>query len=123
MSESIVTGVFTLLGVIIGVLIDFILDSQRMKKEVKTLTIIEYEKLCEEIRKYIAGFISQEDLKDYYYEKHRDKIPELKAKQQIYLSRKQKKTVRDMEVYSWQLLEEGETHKLFDKLQKDINRL
>lgn len=123
MEESVVSGIFTLLGVLMGAFINCSWENRRKRGEVRKLTLIEYEKLCEEIREYISDHITYEELKNYYYKNYCEKNSELKAIQRMYFSSKKKQLIGDMENYIWLLLEQEEIQKLFDKLQKDMNKI
>lgn len=126
MSESIVTGIFTLAGVIIGGLLNYVitllLERARGKKEVQVLTLCEYEMLCDELRKYISDHISYKELADYY-DHYSKREAEIKAQQIMYFSKKQIEIVNSVKIYTWKLLSEEKISQLYGQLQRDIEKL
>ena len=127
MSESIATGIFTLLGVLLGAIINLavsqILDKKRGKAEAIALTLCEYEKLCNEMRKCIAEIIDINDLRNYYYQIYSEKEAELKAKQRMYLKETKQEFIEYINNYIWKLMENEEIQKLHFQLQQDMKKI
>lgn len=127
MSDGIITGIFTLLGVFLGAVINFVIsqviDNKREKSETIALTLCEYEKLCNEMRKYIAEFIELNDLLNYYYQTYSEKEAELKAKQMLYLPKRKRVLIRHINNYIWKLMEEEKIQDLHFQLQDDMEKL
>ena len=127
MSDGIITGVFTLLGVFLGAIINFvisqILDNKRGKAETIALTLCEYEKLCNEMRKYTAEFIGFNDLLEYYYQIYSVKEAELKAKQMIYLPKAKRDLIRRINLYIDKLIAEEKIQDLYFQLESDMEKL
>lgn len=127
MSDGIITGAFTLLGVFLGAIINLVtsllLDKKRGKSEAIALTLCEYEKLCNEMRKYIAEFIGFNDLQNYYFQIYSEREAELKAKQMLYLSKRKRKLIGCINNYIWKLMEEEKIQDLHFQLQNDMEKL
>ena len=121
------TGIFGLLGVLIGGFLDYlftaVLDRKRGNAEARVLTIYEYEKFCDQLRKYVAGFIEHKDLMEYYYNQYSERKSEIKAKQLIYLSKKQQKIVNEIDDHEWKMLVDKRISELFTQIQNAMKKL
>ena len=125
--NNIITGIFGLLGVLTGGFLNYFitvaLDHKKGNAEAKALTICEYEKLCDQLRKYTADFISHDELMDYYYNQYSERKSEIKAKQLMYFSKRQRKIVDNINDREWKMLEDENIPQLFKQLQNAMEKL
>lgn len=125
--DNIITGIIGLLGVLVGGFLNYFitvaLDYKKGNEEVKILTICEYEKLCDQLRKYNTDRISHDDLMNYYYNHYSERKSEIKAKQLMYFSKKQRKIVDDIDNHVWKMLEDENILQLFKQLQSVMEKL
>ncbi|OUO25993.1 hypothetical protein [Eubacterium sp. An3] len=125
--DNIITGIIGLLGVLVGGFLNYFitvaLDYKKGNEEAKILTICEYEKLCDQLRKYNTDRISHDDLMNYYYNHYSERKAEIKAKQLMYFSKKQRKIVDDIDNHVWKMLEDENILQLFKQLQSVMEKL